>query len=83
MEQEYFTPREVARRLRVNYTTVMRWIRNGLLEAETVREGKRNRHRIRKVIIETLETPLFKKEGDCLGEKVGFDSCSTIDHCCI
>jgi excisionase family DNA binding protein len=57
MEQEYFTPREVARRLRVNYTTVMRWIRNGLLEAEMVRDGKRNRHRIRKVIIETLETP--------------------------
>ena len=58
MEQEYFTLRQVAQRLRVDYTTVIRWIRIGLLEVETIREGKRNRHRIRKDTIETLEIPL-------------------------
>ena len=57
MEQEYLTPREVAKRLRVNYTTVMRWIRTGLLEAETIGEGRRNRHRIKKATLDTLETP--------------------------
>jgi excisionase family DNA binding protein len=44
MEQKYFTPREIAKRLRVDYATVMRWIKTGLLPAETIREGKRNRH---------------------------------------
>jgi len=58
MEQEYFTPRQVAHRLRVDYTTVIRWIRTGILPVETIREGKRNRHRIRNDTIETLETPL-------------------------
>jgi excisionase family DNA binding protein len=57
MEQEYFTPREIARRFRVVDTTVRRWIRTGTLEAETIREGKRNRHRIKRATIETLETP--------------------------
>ncbi|HYT45422.1 MAG TPA: helix-turn-helix domain-containing protein [Methylomirabilota bacterium] len=57
MEQEYFTPREIAKRLRVDDTTVRRWIRTGLLEVETIRQGRRNRHRIKKVTIETLETP--------------------------
>jgi excisionase family DNA binding protein len=59
MEQEYFTPPEIAKRLRVDESTVRRWIRTGLLEAETIREGRRNRHRIRKVTIETLEKPLL------------------------
>jgi excisionase family DNA binding protein len=58
MKQEYFTPRQVAHRLRVDYATVTRWIRTGLLEVETIREGRRNRYRIRKATIETLETPL-------------------------
>lgn len=57
MEQEYVTPRQVAQRLRVDYTTVMRWIRTGILPVETIREGRRNRHRIKKATIETLETP--------------------------
>jgi len=57
MEQEYFTPREIAKRFRVDDTTVRRWIRTGALEAETIREGRRNRHRIKKVTIEPLETP--------------------------
>jgi len=57
MEQEYFTPREVARLLRVDYSTVMRWIRTGILPVETIQEGRRNRHRIRRTTIEALETP--------------------------
>jgi excisionase family DNA binding protein len=57
MEQEYFTPGEVAQRLRVDHTTVRRWIRIGILEAETIHQGKRNRHRIKRAIIEAIETP--------------------------
>lgn len=57
MEQEYFTPREIAKRFRVDNTTVRRWIRTGALEAETIRQGKRNRYRIRKATIEIFETP--------------------------
>jgi excisionase family DNA binding protein len=64
MEQEHFTPRQVAQRLRVDYTTVLRWIRAGLLEVETTREGKRNRHRIKRATIETLETPLPSRAGN-------------------
>jgi excisionase family DNA binding protein len=57
MEEDYFTPREIAKRFRVDDTTVRRWIRTGALEAETIREGRRNRHRIKRATIETLETP--------------------------
>jgi hypothetical protein len=41
----------------VDYATVMRWIRTGLLEVETKREGKRNRYRIRKDTIANIENP--------------------------
>ncbi len=57
MEQEYVTPRQVAEWLRVDYTTVLRWINTGLLEVETIKEGRRNRHRIKKATLDTLETP--------------------------
>jgi len=57
MEQEYYTPHEIAKRLRVDDTTVRRWIRTGILEAETIRQGKRNRHRIKKTAIAAIETP--------------------------
>lgn len=57
MEQEYFTPREVAKRFRVDDTTVRRWIRTGALEADTIRQWKRNRHRSRRATIETMEAP--------------------------
>ena len=53
MEKDYLTPREVAGRLRVDDTTVRRWIRLGILEALTVTEGKR--HRIKRTTIELLE----------------------------
>ena len=55
MEQEYYTPPEVAKRLRVDYTTVTRWIRLGILEAETIQQGRRNRHRIPKAAIDQIE----------------------------
>jgi excisionase family DNA binding protein len=57
MEQEYFTPREVAKRFRVDDTTVRRWISTGAIEAETIRQGNRNRYRIRKATIEMMEAP--------------------------
>lgn len=60
MEQEYVTPRELSKLLRVDYTTVMRWIRTGALEAETIRQGRRNRHRIKKAAIDALETNSHK-----------------------
>ncbi len=50
------TPREVAIQLRVTAYTVRRWIATGVLDVETIKEGKRNRHRIRKSFIQELET---------------------------
>ncbi len=55
MEEEYVTPTRLAQWLRVDYTTVMRWTRSGLLEVDRIREGKRNRHRIKKAAIDSLE----------------------------
>jgi excisionase family DNA binding protein len=52
--EEFLTPQEVAARLRVKATTVRRWIATGVLEAETIQEGKRNWHRIKKSLIETM-----------------------------
>jgi bifunctional DNA-binding transcriptional regulator/antitoxin component of YhaV-PrlF toxin-antitoxin module len=43
--------------IRVDYTAVARWIKTDILEAETIREGRSNRHRIKKAIIDKLETP--------------------------
>lgn len=60
MKQDYLTPPEIAKLLRVDYTTVIRWIRNGLLESEKIPQGKRNRHRIKKAAIAALETKPHK-----------------------
>jgi excisionase family DNA binding protein len=59
MEAEYLTPQQVAQRLRVKASTVRVWIRSGALEAETVQEGRRNRHHIKKAVIEAIERPGF------------------------
>jgi len=59
MGLEYFTPKEVAQRLRVKATTVRQWIRSGVLEAEKIQEGKRHRYHIKSVTIETIETPTY------------------------
>ncbi len=54
------TVREVARRLRVDDTTVRRWIKSGALEAITLpHKGKRSAYRIRLDVLKKLtENPI-------------------------
>ena len=57
MEQndELLTVREVARRLRVDDTTVRRWIKHGTLEAVSLPHvGKRQAYRVRRSTIDEL-----------------------------
>ncbi len=72
MKKDYLTPGEVARRLRVDDTTVRRWIRLGILEALTITEGKRHRHRIKRTTIELLEKshPVLEPDIEQSPEKV-------------
>ncbi|HTI13020.1 MAG TPA: helix-turn-helix domain-containing protein [Dictyobacter sp.] len=52
---ELLTVREVARRLRVDDTTVRRWIKHGTLEAVSLPHvGKRQAYRVRRRTIESL-----------------------------
>ncbi|HEY7416421.1 MAG TPA: helix-turn-helix domain-containing protein [Ktedonobacteraceae bacterium] len=52
---ELLTVHEVARHLRVDDTTVRRWIKSGALEAITLpHRGKRRGYRVRKVTIDEL-----------------------------
>jgi excisionase family DNA binding protein len=52
---ELLTVREVAKRLRVDDTTVRRWIKLGVLEAITLpHRGARQAYRIRRSTLETL-----------------------------
>ena len=52
---ELLTVREVARRLRVDDTTVRRWIKHGTLEAVSPPHvGKRQAYRVRRRTIENL-----------------------------
>jgi excisionase family DNA binding protein len=53
--EELLTVREVARRLRVDDTTVRRWIKSGALEAITLpHRGKRQAYRIKRSTLEKL-----------------------------
>lgn len=53
--EELLTVREVARRLRVDDTTVRRWIKSGALEAITLpHRGKRQAYRIKKSTMDKL-----------------------------
>ena len=53
--EELLTVREVARRLRVDDTTVRRWINNGVLDAVTLPHlGKRRGYRVKKATLDTL-----------------------------
>ena len=53
--EELLTVREVARLLRVDDTTVRRWIKNGILEAITLpHHGKRQAYRIKKSTLDAL-----------------------------
>lgn len=52
---ELLTVHEVARRLRVDDTTVRRWINNGILEAITLpHSGKRRGYRIKQSTLDKL-----------------------------
>jgi len=54
---ELLTVGEVARRLRVDDTTVRRWIKSGALEAITLpHKGKRRGYRVRKLTLDSLFT---------------------------
>jgi len=57
--QELLTVAEVARTLRVDETTVRRWVKQGLLEAVTLpHKGKRQGYRIKKTTLDKLVAPL-------------------------
>jgi excisionase family DNA binding protein len=52
---DLLTVSEVARRLRVDDTTVRRWIKSGALEAITLpHRGKRQAYRIKRSTLDTL-----------------------------
>ncbi len=53
--QEYLTPGQVAKRLRVDRTTVQRWIRTGALEAEIIQQGRQHRFYIPKATVDRIE----------------------------
>jgi excisionase family DNA binding protein len=54
-KEELLTVHEVARRLRVDDTTVRRWVKNGALEAITLpHRGKRQAYRIKQSTLDTL-----------------------------
>ena len=55
VEEELLTVREVARRLRVDDTTVRRWIKSGALDAITLpHRGKRQAYRVKKSTLDKL-----------------------------
>ena len=57
-EADLLTVREVAKQLRVDDTTVRRWIKNGVLEAITLpHRGTRQAYRIRRSTLDALLEP--------------------------
>jgi excisionase family DNA binding protein len=55
MSQELLTVREVAEELRVDGTTVRRWIKNGILAAITLpHAGKRCAYRVHRMTMDAL-----------------------------
>jgi len=57
-EADLLTVREVAQQLRVDDTTVRRWIKNGVLEAITLpHRGARQAYRIRQATLNALLNP--------------------------
>ncbi len=54
-DETLLTVREVAGRLRVDDTTVLRWIKSGSLDAITLpHRGKRRGYRVRQASLDTL-----------------------------
>ena len=57
-ETDLLTVREVAKQLRVDDTTVRRWIKTGVLEAITLpHRGTRQAYRIRRSTLDALLEP--------------------------
>ena len=57
-EADLLTVREVAKQLRVDDTTVRRWIKNGVLEAISLpHRGTRQAYRIRRATLNALLAP--------------------------
>ena len=57
-EADLLTVRELAEQLRVDDTTVRRWIKNGVLEAITLpHRGTRQAYRIRRATLDALLAP--------------------------
>jgi excisionase family DNA binding protein len=57
-DTDLLTVREVAKQLRVDDTTVRRWIKNGVLEAITLpHRGARQAYRIRRSTLDALLEP--------------------------
>jgi excisionase family DNA binding protein len=57
-DTDLLTVREVAKQLRVDDTTVRRWIKNGVLEAITLpHRGTRQAYRIRRSTLDALLEP--------------------------
>ena len=64
-ESQLLTVEEVARRLRVDETTVRRWIKSGMLEAITLpHRGKRHAYRIRKSTLDAILNPTQPERQD-------------------
>lgn len=58
VDEELLTVREVANRLRVDDTTVRRWINNGVLDAVTLPHiGRRQSYRVKAGTMERLMAP--------------------------
>jgi len=56
-KHELLTVREVAKTLRVDDTTVRRWVKHGTLEAVSLpHAGKRQAYRVRRETLDTLLT---------------------------
>jgi excisionase family DNA binding protein len=54
-KEDLLTVREIAKRLRVDDTTVRRWIKSGALEAITLpHRGKRQAYRIKRSTLDML-----------------------------
>ncbi len=76
MSQELLTVREVAALLRVDPTTVTRWIKKGALVAVYCPgEGERHTYRIRKTVIDALLNQKEKSQ-EILEEAGAYESTS-------
>lgn len=62
-DAELLTVHEVAKQLRVDDTTVRRWIKTGILEAITLpHKGRRQAYRVRRSTIDDLFTPTTQQQ---------------------